>query len=123
MEEVVFIPESASCKPTHQHSRLFIRGPIPLWWIQAAACAGGTELGCYLWYKSGLIRSNTVHLRPSEMKGFGLTEKIRRRQVKALDKAGLVKIHPQPGQCHRVSIREDYEAYVRTVGEIRDPPA
>lgn len=104
MAEELYIPDCIEQRGSGNTGRLFVKGPIPLGWVKSACQAGAAELAWYLRYKEGLTRSKIIHIRPGEMKVFGLSEKVRRRQVKALEVAGLVKIISRPGQSHRLVI-------------------
>ena len=104
MTEELYIPDCVSQMGTGNGSKPFVKGPTPLDWVQSACLARAAELAWYLQYKEGLTKSKTIHLRPGEMEAFGLSEKVRRRQVKALVVAGLVEIIAKPGQSHRLVI-------------------
>lgn len=92
MAEELYIPD---CIEQRGSGKPFVKGPIPLDWVKSACQAGAAELAWYLRYKEGLTKSKTIHIRPGEMKVFGLSEKVRRRQVKALEVAGLAQVRHQ----------------------------
>ena len=110
MAEELYIPDCIARRTSGNTGRPFVKGPIPLDWVQRACQVGAAELAWYLRYKEGLTGSKIIQLRPGEMKAFGLSEKVRRRQVKTLEADGLVKIISKPGQSHRLVILDSPRA-------------
>jgi len=100
-EPALVLPED---KPKKQ-TQAFIKGPIPLAWMQKACRAKAVSLAIYLWYKWGILgRTKKIQLRPKELKQFGVGEKSRQREPERLEKAGLVKVDRKVGRCCIVAI-------------------
>ena len=95
-------------RPAHKRRRQtshFLRGPIPLVWLQDACKARAVEVGIYLWYKAGIIgKGALIALRHGELSAFGLGRFAVRRQFQALCNAGLVKPVIERGKCKAVRI-------------------
>ena len=84
-------------KPFFSHPRQhtpFIKGPIPLAWVQQAAKLPGRalHLGMALWYLAGVRRSNKGAIPYKVTKHFGLNRYTVYRGLARLEKAGLVRV-------------------------------
>jgi hypothetical protein len=85
----------------------FLKGPIPMTWIEAAIVLPGKALavGMFLWFKAGCVRADTVNITYARLAGHGLSESTARRGLRALESAGLVTIERRAGRALRVTIR------------------
>ena len=101
------LPQQTRKKPSSRVKGAFIRGPIPLDWIHAAAVARATELALYLLYKTGIVGVEAgIQVRPGELSKFGLNDDRRRRQVLRLEEAGLCEVVSRgAGKCPRLKVR------------------
>ena len=95
--------------PRHKSGEHFLRGPIPMDWIGAAARATGHGRGfkvaIALWYLSGLNRqSKTVKLSGTVLRDMGVERHAGYRGLAALEQAGLVSVERRSGQSPIVSI-------------------
>jgi hypothetical protein len=89
-----------------KHSRPFVKGPIPLHWIQLACRMNAAGLAVYVWWKIGLLGGGTkIALRPGELAKFGLGRYSIRRQYKALVSAKLVQTVKEKGKCKAVRVK------------------
>ena len=72
----------------------FIKGPIPLKWIQLASqCGGrGTEVGLLLWYAAGWQKKNPVKLTAAICKQLGVHPKTSKRVLTRMEEAGLINV-------------------------------
>ena len=72
----------------------FLRGPIPLHWLTVACSLPGKSLQVSLaiWFKASLTKNGTVLLGNSLLARFGVQPDAKRRALKALEKAGLIKV-------------------------------
>ena len=89
-KQEVFTPKCLQDGASRNINGRFIKGPIPLLWIQRACSVGAEKLALYLVYMKGLTNCSTIELSHTEMKGFGLSAKTRRTQLRKLEDAGLV---------------------------------
>ena len=91
--------------PTRQP---FIKGPLPMPWLRAAAALPGKTLhvGLYLWYLAGLTQSQTVSLsaRVSEL---GVSREAKSEALLRLEAAGLVRVLRRPGCAPMVTLLQD----------------
>ena len=103
-------PSSSTNQPNRRRTKPFIKGPIDLGWIQRAAQVNATEVALWLSYKEGFKGAGKwFHLRPYELKKYGLTRKRRGRQIKSLEAAGLIAVRRKPGQCPNLrSLKNPY---------------
>lgn len=85
----------------------FLRGPIPLDWLQRAASLSGRALhvGVALWYLDGFERSGTVKAQPSVLREFHVDRHAAYRALKTLEKAGLISVERKRGKAPAVMIR------------------
>ncbi len=84
-------------KPFVSHPRQrtpFIKGPIPLTWVQQAARLPGRtlHLGMILWYLAGVRRSTQGAVSYTVAEHFGLNRYTVYRGLARLEKAGLVVV-------------------------------
>lgn len=92
--------------PRHAKGEGFLKGPVPLAWLEAAARLPGRSLhaGLALWYAAGLMRSATVPLSNISGVRFGLDRNAKYRALEWLDGAGLVKVERKLGRAPVVTI-------------------
>ena len=115
----LFLPsvENVKIKNKTFQTEPFLRGPVPMsWFTKANEVAGGNGLmlGLKLWWLSGMARSRTfsVNVRRLEA-GQSLISK--RRMLKLLEGAGLIKRSHQPGKRLKVELLD-------TKRDARGPP-
>lgn len=84
----------------------FLKGPVPLRWLQTAARLPGKSLhaGVALWYVAGLTRSPCVPLSNIAGDKFGLDRNAKYRALAWLEGAGLVKVERKLGRAPVVTI-------------------
>jgi hypothetical protein len=95
--------------PHHKSGEHFLRGPIPMDWLCAAARAAGRgsgfQVAIALWYLSGLNRqSKTVNLKGSILREMGVDRHAGYRGLAALERAGLVSVERHSGQLPVVTL-------------------
>ena len=85
----------------------FIRGPIPLAWLDGVLRLPGRSpvvVALALAYQSGLEGSVRVRFTPKLMGRFGVAPRSASRTLERMQAAGLVRIHRPPGRCREVEI-------------------
>ncbi len=89
-----------------RYSKRFLKGPIPLDWLQAAAQLPGKALhvGIAIWFLIGLQKSSTVQLRPSLLRQFGIDRHAGYRALKALESESLITVTRQRGRSPMVTV-------------------
>ncbi len=95
--------------PRHKSGEHFLRGPIPMDWICAAAKAtghgSGFKVAIALWYLSGLNhQSKTVKLSGSVLRKMEVDRHAGYRGLTALEQAGLVSVERHSGQSPVVTL-------------------
>jgi hypothetical protein len=109
-------PASVAARTSQQTSRgkQFVRGPIPMAWLEMAADLPGKALavGVLLWFRRGFNPSSTEPLTvtPTLLARFGVSRKAGAAAVRRLDEAGLVTAEFSRGRCPRVMLRVPSEA-------------
>ncbi|MBQ0721699.1 MAG: hypothetical protein KBT88_16175 [Gammaproteobacteria bacterium] len=85
---------SKTAIPTKSTGEAFLRGPIPLPWISAAAELPGKSLHLSLaiWFRASLSQNGTIRLGNSLLAQFGVNPDAKRRALKALEDAGLIEV-------------------------------
>lgn len=85
---------------------LFLKGPIPLPWLTAAAGLPGKALNVALAIRwvSDISKAAEIHVTKAALQHFGLSEDAYRDGLKRLEQAGLVAVLRKSGQRARVSI-------------------
>jgi hypothetical protein len=78
----------------------FLKGPVPLDWLQRAANLPGKSLhvGVVLWYLVGLRKTNTLALPNGVLATFGVDRHAKYRALEQLESAGLISVVRQHGQ-------------------------
>lgn len=86
--------------------KMFLKGPIPLTWLQNASKCSGRSLhvGVVLWFYSGMIRTATVPLNLSRLVDWGIPRDAARRALVQLERAGLVTVDRGVGRKPSVTI-------------------
>jgi hypothetical protein len=92
----------------------FLKGPIPLWWLQRAAIAGrqgaALKVAIALWFQFGLQRDRgVVKLRSALLRDLGVLRHAGYRGLAVLESAGLVAIARAPGRLPEVTLILDAE--------------
>ena len=110
--QVMIIPErrieTQTGKRIHgRQARRFLKGPIPIPWMQTAMrLRGGSpfKLGMVLWYRAGLTRSRTIKLSKPVLDSFGMSRRTAHHALNALERVGLVAVTRQRGKAPLVAI-------------------
>ena len=84
----------------------FLRGPIPLEWLSAAARLPGKALhtGLAIWLEAGFRESHTVPLSNVAGDKFGLDRNSKYRALQWLEQAGLIQVERKLGRAPVVTI-------------------
>lgn len=92
--------------PRPRRGERFLKGPVPLPWLQAAAALPGKSLhaGIAIWYSAGLARSSSVLLSNVAGEAFGMDRNAKYRALAWLEKAGLIKVERRRGRSPTVTI-------------------
>ncbi len=103
-ERDAFVDAQASAQAKAQAG--FIKGPLPLDWIQAAARMPGRTLqvALVLWYLAGLKKSDTVRLSSEQMDTVGVSRDAKYDALQRLSAAGLVSVDQRPGRAPLVTL-------------------
>ncbi|MBS4011260.1 MAG: hypothetical protein KGZ72_10955 [Roseovarius sp.] len=89
----------------------FIKGPLPLEWMQAAARMPGRTLqvALVLWYLVGLKRSDTVRLSSEQLDAVGVSRDAKYDALQRLSATGLVTVEQRPGRAPVVTVVRSYK--------------
>ncbi len=85
----------------------FIKGPLPLDWMQRAARLPGKTLqvALTLWYLAGLQKSRTVKLASKPLEAMGVSRDAKYDALARLAAAGLIAVDQKPGQAPIVTLK------------------
>jgi len=92
-----------------RNGRRFLRGPVPLDWLEHAARlnASALSVGVALWYLAGVTRSHTsLALSNERLKSWGVTRYTKRRALKRLEDAGLIRAVYRKGKSPVIDLRK-----------------
>ena len=97
-------PKSGS--PPRRVQGYFLKGPIPMDWLQRAAMLSGKalHLGVALWFRAGLVGSMTLKLANADLAGLGVARDAKYEGLQRLRAAGLIAIEQQPGRAPTVTL-------------------
>lgn len=89
-----------------RRTRQFVKGPIPLTWLERAAkCPGkAVIIGCLLWYKWGMEAPGPVTVSHHLLSRFGVGRKAAYRAYEELEQAGLIGVERGSGRLPRLTI-------------------
>lgn len=89
----------------------FIKGPLPLLWVQQAARLPGKALhvALELWHAIGFNNdgSRTVILSSRRLADFGVSRDAKYDALRRLERAGLVAVERSPGRLPRVTLLKE----------------
>jgi hypothetical protein len=86
-----------------------LKGPIPLAWLSAAVRLRGkaaTAVALAIWFEAGRKRSMCIRLTTPILARFCVKRKAKYSGLRALERAGLVRVERVPHQNPEVSILE-----------------
>ena len=107
-QEDFLLPSVANVTPKHKvrQTEPFLRGPVPMSWIDKAyevAGGNGLMLGLKLWWVSGMNGSRMFPVNISKLEA-GQSLRSKRRVLKILEDAGLIKRIHEPGKRLKVEL-------------------
>lgn len=104
--EVEIATDSLAHARTKQNTR-FLKGPIPMSYLQRAAVLPGKALAVYICitHQCDLTGRITVTLPKSLLAKFGVSRDAKARALRELERAGLVSVEREPGRAVRVTLR------------------
>ena len=84
----------------------FIRGPIPLAWLNAAAKLPGKTLnvGLAIWWLAGMSKTTAFKLTGKSLSQLGVSRDAASDGLKRLEDNGLILVKRSPGQRPTVQI-------------------
>lgn len=85
---------------------LFLRGPIPMPWLQRAAGLPGKTLhvAVALWWRYGMAQGKPFTLTRLAMKLVCIERDAASAALSRLEQAGLIHVHRKPGRRPVISI-------------------
>jgi hypothetical protein len=98
--------------PRPKAGEKFLKGPIPLNWISAAARLPGKSLhvAIAIWFTASIEKSATVRLSNLGSLPFGLDRNAKYRALQWLEEARLIEVERKLGRSPMVTILETPEA-------------
>ena len=100
-------PAKPKRAPRHKAGERFLKGPIPMAWIGAAARLPGKALhvGVAIWHIAGLTGQAVVRMERSALESLGIGREAWLRGLERLEGAGLIDVERKPGRRTIVTIR------------------
>ena len=88
----------------------FLKGPIPLDWLTAAARLPGKAInvGIALWWLAGMSKTGALKLTRQSQLALNISKDAERDGLRRLRQAGLIELTAQPGQRHIVRIIKEF---------------
>jgi hypothetical protein len=92
--------------PPRRIQGAFLKGPIPMDWLQRAGMLPGKalHLGVALWFRAGLAGSMTVKLANADLATIGVARDAKYDGLERLQAAGLISVAQQPGRAPTVTL-------------------
>jgi CRP-like cAMP-binding protein len=84
----------------------FLKGPIPMAWLNAAAKLPGKtlNLGIAIWWLAGMAKTKTFKLTGKALGQLGVSRDAASSALKRLEARGLIRVQRSPGQRPTVEI-------------------
>ncbi len=84
----------------------FLKGPIPMAWLNAAAKFPGKTLnvGIAIWWLAGMAKTKTFKLTGKALKQLEVSRDAASDALKRLEARGLIRVQRSPGQRPTVEI-------------------
>ena len=84
----------------------FLRGPIPMAWLNEAARLPGKalNLGIAIWWLAGMAQTKTFKLTGKALDQLGVSRDTAADALKRLEGRGLIRVQRAPGQRPTVEI-------------------
>ena len=84
----------------------FLRGPIPMAWLNEAARLPGKaiNLGIAIWWLDGMAKTKTFKLTGKALDQLGVSRDAAADALKRLEGRGLIRVQRAPGQRPTVEI-------------------
>jgi hypothetical protein len=84
----------------------FLKGPIPMAWLNAAAKLPGKaiNLGIAVWWLHGMAKTKTFKLTGKALDQLGVSRDAASSALKRLEAQGLIRVQRSPGQRPTVEI-------------------
>lgn len=103
---VTQLPTRPAAKFSRTARKLFIKGPIPLGWIQRANHLGGSTgaVALGLWFYAGINKSSRFKIDGKLDRLTGVTRQTRQQALEKLERAGLIKLFSRPGAYPDIEI-------------------
>jgi hypothetical protein len=88
----------------------FLKGPIPLDWLTAAAQLPGKAInvGIALWWLDGMSKTGILKLTRQSQLALNISKDAERDGLRRLQRAGLIELTTRPGQRHNVRIVKEF---------------
>ena len=95
-----------SGEPPGRRRERFLKGPIPMWWLEVASRLPGQALqvAITLWFKVGLTCSDTVTLSNEAVEPLGVSRQSKARALMLLEEAGLILCQRSTGSSPKVTV-------------------
>jgi hypothetical protein len=89
--------------------KLFLKGPVPLGWLSAAASLPGKalHLGVALWWLQGMSKTPHIKVTKKALHFFALSRDATRDGLLRLENKGLIRVQRSPGQRPRIWLIPD----------------
>jgi len=108
IESPIVKPKSTTTDLNNIIEGAFLKGPIPMSWLNRAAAASGKgaglAIGIAIWHIAGMEKSNSIKLRPSLLERMNINRFAKSRGLKSLKNAGLISIINNRGQSPTITI-------------------
>lgn len=103
-ERQAFVPRDET-EPGRK-SEGFIKGPLPLGWMQRASCLPGKTLqvALTLWYLAGLKKTDSVPLASKQLAAMGVSRDAKYDALSRMTLAGLISVQKQSGKAPIVTL-------------------
>ena len=104
-ERLTVNSEKRRTRKAKRRSSRFIRGPIPMPWVERACRLRGQvgRVVLAIWFGRGLA-GEPVALSETRLAAFGVTPRTGRRVLRRLEAAGLVSVERRRGRSPRVRV-------------------
>ncbi len=107
--QIASIVETPKTKPPrHRSGELFLKGPIPMEWLEKAGQQPGKALhvAVGIWFWAGIKKSRVIKLSIRKLAKLGVERHSAYRGLQALEMAGLVSVDRHNGRSPVVTLND-----------------
>lgn len=105
---MVFDRETGTFVKTNKKP-IFLKGPIPIWWLNKASSLPGKALNVTLaiWWQHGMSKGGPIKLTKKALTYFNVSRYAVRTAIDGLERMGLIRAVRRPGSRPEITVLKE----------------